>query len=303
MLRTRVVSRSLVLLLALLLAAPGVGGLGTAHAQEPESEKPIHGSVLLRLGIEAGVAGFATFGLNPRTQDVPPGGLDPSTIKLKWDRDSIHIPNTSAYTASNVLVLSSLAYPAGMSLLAPTGPGAGDARTRGLLMETESVLLALGATALLKVAFSRPRPYTYLSEDELPPDNVKYDPTQHRAFASMPSGHASNAFAAATSGVAFLALERPDLGWKTQAANGMVAGGLATATGILRVESTQHFPTDVLVGSLVGVAAGTAAALLDGESTGTAEETRSALFAGAGGVGLGIVLALLFTPPTSPWVN
>jgi membrane-associated phospholipid phosphatase len=295
--------RLLALLLASLLAAPGLGGIGSARAQEPETEKPLNGSVLLRLGIETAVVGFASFGLHPRTQDVPPSGLDPATIKLTWDRDAVQIPNLSSYTASDVFVWGSMLYPAAISLLAPGGEGAGSARERGLVMETESLLLAMGTTAILKVAVSRPRPYTYLPEDERPPDNVKYDVTQDRAFASFPSGHTSNAFAAATSGVAFLALERPDLGWGTQMANGAVAGGMAMATGLLRVDAVQHFPTDVLVGSLIGVAAGTAAAFLDGQAVGNSDDTRNALLAGVAGFGVGIGLAFLFSPPTSPWVN
>jgi len=301
--RSTMARRWLVSLLVLLLAVPAGGEVQGASAPEPDSEKPLDGSVLLRLGIETAVLGFASFGLQPRTRDVPSSGLDPADIKLAWDRDAVQVPNLGAYTASDVFVWGSMLYPAGMSLLAPRGEDAGDARVRGLVMETESLLLAMGTTALLKVAFSRPRPYTYLPESERPPDNVKYDVTQDRAFVSFPSGHTSNAFAAATSGVAFLALERPDLGWATQMANGAVAGGMAMATGLLRVDAVQHFPTDVLVGSLIGVAAGTAAAFLDGEAVGSSEDTKNALLAGVAGVGVGIGLAFLFSPPTSPWVN
>jgi membrane-associated phospholipid phosphatase len=292
-----------VLFITSLLLMTGGGGLPAALAQDSPSSDPIDGSVLLRLGIEAAVGGFAHFGLDPRTQDVPPSGLDPSTIKLAWDRDSIHPPDLDSYNASNITDVAAMLYPAGISLLAPTGPDAGNARVRGLLMETESLLLAFGTTTLLKVAVSRPRPYTYLDENELPPDNAKYDPSQDHAFVSFPSGHTSTAFAAATSGIAFLALERPDLSWGVQMGNGLVGGGLAMATGLLRVDSTQHFPTDVLAGSLVGIASGTAAALLDGAQAGSSEDTRNAILAGAAGAGLGIVIAFLFTPPTSPWIG
>jgi len=68
--------------------------------------------------------------------------------------------------------------------------------------------------------------------------------------ASFPSGHAASSFAAATALAAFYPKASP------------LVFGLATGVGLSRVHLGHHFPSDVAVGSLIGIATGTLMAWL-----------------------------------------
>jgi len=63
--------------------------------------------------------------------------------------------------------------------------------------------------------------------------------------ASFPSGHAASSFAGATALAAFYPKASP------------LVFGLATGVGISRVHLGHHFPSDVAVGGLIGIASGT----------------------------------------------
>lgn len=68
--------------------------------------------------------------------------------------------------------------------------------------------------------------------------------------ASFPSGHTASSFAAATALTTFYPKAAP------------LVFGLAAAVGISRVHLGHHFPSDVAVGSLIGIATGTLVAWL-----------------------------------------
>ena len=68
--------------------------------------------------------------------------------------------------------------------------------------------------------------------------------------ASFPSGHTAASFAAATAIAAFYPKASP------------IVFGLAVGVGASRIHLGHHFPSDVAVGSLIGVATGTAIAWL-----------------------------------------
>jgi undecaprenyl-diphosphatase len=63
--------------------------------------------------------------------------------------------------------------------------------------------------------------------------------------ASFPSGHTASSFAAATALSAFYPKASP------------LVFGLAAGVGVSRVHLGHHFPSDVAVGSLIGIASGT----------------------------------------------
>lgn len=63
--------------------------------------------------------------------------------------------------------------------------------------------------------------------------------------ASFPSGHTASSFAAATALSTFYPRAAP------------LAFGLAAGVGVSRVHLGHHFPSDVAVGSLIGIATGT----------------------------------------------
>ncbi|MCL2293560.1 MAG: phosphatase PAP2 family protein [Spirochaetes bacterium] len=111
------------------------------------------------------------------------------------------------------------------------------------VMYAEAFLLTMATKDLFKVIASRHRPYTYFSET-IPSGK------ENNFFHSFPSGHTSYAFL----GAAFLATtfsrEHPDSRWKIPLIVGSYS--LATAVGVSRIASGNHFVTDVLAGALIG---------------------------------------------------
>jgi membrane-associated phospholipid phosphatase len=125
----------------------------------------------------------------------------------------------------------------------------------------ESVFLAQAVTQLVKHSADRPRPFTYLPASERPTSSA-YNVKANDAFLSMPSGHAATGFAAASYAATDNLLTRPNAGWEEHVAVASIGGLLAGATGNLRIKADQHFPTDVLVGGLIGTASGITVPLL-----------------------------------------
>ena len=118
-------------------------------------------------------------------------------------------------------------------------------RDGALLLESYALTAAL--TQATKKIARRPRPYT-LRQD--PPPGARLDTEE--ASVSFFSGHTSSAFcmAVATGTIAFARNEK-NAGW-------VLGSGLAlaTTTGYLRIGADRHYFTDVLVGAVVGSAAG-----------------------------------------------
>jgi membrane-associated phospholipid phosphatase len=211
----------------------------------------------------AGLAGNAVgLTLTPDRQTVPPEGLDPSGINWGIDRDVIGNPSSSAETASDVAVAITLAGPPVLALLTQPGVhGFGNVIRRPFVLYGESLLLAQGITQLLKPAVSRPRPFTYLPAAERPSGKA-YDVTTDHAFLSMPSGHAATSFAAGSYAATDNLLSHPDAGSGEHVAVAAIGGLMAGFTAHLRIEADQHFPTDALVGGLIGTASGVTIPLL-----------------------------------------
>jgi len=264
------------------------------------ADEPFHltsKDAALLLGGAAAV-GVGRFLLDSRVQNVPPEGLNPDDIALQWDRNAINIPHPSAQDASDVFLLA-----AGASPTAVFATAGGDGRTwsaagRLWTVQVEAALVSTGVSFLLKRAASRPRPYTYLPAAGRPSG---YDVTDEDAFASFPSNHATVSWAAGMSGAAYLAWSRPDLSGSVHFVSGALAGGFATAAGISRVQAGMHFPTDVVAGSVLGLATGIGIAALNRPDAVGNEGAalRNCLL----GAAAGTVIAILFTPPASPWVD
>jgi membrane-associated phospholipid phosphatase len=122
------------------------------------------------------------------------------------------------------------------------------------VMYGEVVLLSAGLTGISKSLTKRIRPYLY---------NTSFTPEERFAMqgaeapiasTSFFSGHTSTAFA----GAVFLSKTFTDIYGKTTWSKVIWVGSLslATATAIARVEAGVHFPTDVLMGAVVGSAIG-----------------------------------------------
>lgn len=115
-------------------------------------------------------------------------------------------------------------------------------------MYAEVIGLTFGITELTKNLTHRIRPYMYnteLSIDERYEMNDSGD--SEKSFYSM---HTAFAFSSAT----FLSKVYTDCYGKSTQSKWIWAGSLtfATAIGVSRIYSGQHFPTDVIMGALVG---------------------------------------------------
>jgi hypothetical protein len=286
-----------ILTLALGAACPGL----SAEAAGPADASPAVRPGAADTWIVAAGGGANILGrwiLKPRTRDVPPEGLDPADISIGWDRRALSIPNDDASAVSNLFLAGAVFSPY-LGTLAGGDPHAWNTRFHLGMLQAESALVGMGATHLLKVAFSRPRPYAYGPASELP-DTPSYDSDTRRTFQSFPSGHAALAWSSTMAGITFMARSRPDLPSWVHFVGGMAAGGMAAATSLLRVDATQHFPTDVAGGCLIGGAVGTGLVVLRVPAR---EGTSHAFVTGLAGVAVGTVLAFLLTPPTSPWIE
>jgi len=111
-----------------------------------------------------------------------------------------------------------------------------DIGLRGLLAQ----LGITAATQLLKHLIGRPRPRFAHS------DEFSLGPSLATGFDSFPSGHAANAFGAATVLAWFFPAVRVPL---------YLVAGLVAVSRVLR---GSHFPTDVLAGAVLGVVIGSA---------------------------------------------
>src|SRR5216683_678385 len=112
--------------------------------------------------------------------------------------------------------------------------------SKGRRAGVAAVVASLGTTYLvqrvLKPVFKRNRPF--VGRDVLVVGIRTTD-------ASFPSGHAASSFAAATALAAFYPRATP------------LVFGVAAGVGLSRVHLGHHFPSDVAIGGLIGIASGT----------------------------------------------
>lgn len=120
-----------------------------------------------------------------------------------------------------------------------------DQRWTYALMYIETGILTYSITAITKSIVGRIRPYAYNPKVPLH-DKIMSSDTRKSFF----SGHTSLSFASIVFLARTYAALHPDSRWKSV----VWVTGLSTATmvGVLRILSGKHFPTDVLVGALVG---------------------------------------------------
>jgi membrane-associated phospholipid phosphatase len=248
----------------LLVGVALLASAESAVAQEPRAPVPLPELHWRSDGIlgAASLAGIV-IGLElPVTRrDVPAQGLDPSTIDWKIDRDIVGHPSTSADNASDVFLLATVLAPPVLAWATQPGVHGLDRFRRPVVLYGQSLLLAEACVQLLKPAADRARPFTYLPTSERPAEG-SYDVTTRDAFVSMPSGHSALAFAAASFAATDNLLVRPSAGTAEHVAVASLSAMLAGFTGNLRVRADQHFPTDALVGSLIGTASGVSVPML-----------------------------------------
>ncbi len=112
----------------------------------------------------------------------------------------------------------------------------------------EAVLWSGAAQDIVRRAVRRPRPYMYT-----PGLNASKRESAEASF-SFFSGHTSNTFAMVTAAAYTFSLRHPHSKWQWLVWSLAMAG--ATTEPILRVLAGDHFPTDCIVGAVVGSASG-----------------------------------------------
>ncbi len=220
-------------------------------------------------------------------------GLDlPATPRWNPRADAISdaFSHPGAWYGANLPVLGAL----GVGVyggLREQSLGAGAAWS---LVAVESVSVDLFITEILKVAISRPRPYTAPAFQQTWPEAYASETLQHDlseaghydAYKSFPSGHTSSAGAISFSVATLLWQDLRARGAAPWVA-GLAYGGataLTASAGTLRVAAGYHHPTDVIAGGLLGAGVGIGTARLH---TLGQDEAPLAVSVGLGAVGRG----------------
>jgi len=197
----------------------------------------------------ASVLTAGVLGEIPKVAGLPNGPppcapCDPGSLS-GFDRIALDNFSGSAATASTVALIGVMAF-SGFSSVHGTTP----AQARGNVAVLSNALIwTYAATYWVKVLAHRSRPVLYTAAASA----AASDPDNRRSF---PSGHASVAFAAATT--YFVIAGREHLPHRTR--NALLAYGAAAAVAALRVSAGQHFPTDVIGGAVLGSGIGWLAA-------------------------------------------
>ncbi len=117
-----------------------------------------------------------------------------------------------------------------------------------------TALVTAGVTYVTKVMVGRKRPYAYNTDLSLEERHRIAEKEGADAFLSFFSGHSSAAFAAAAFTSTVFEDSNGQSGW-SRAVWGTTMS-LAAFTAVARVKAGVHYPSDVLVGALVGTAIG-----------------------------------------------
>jgi membrane-associated phospholipid phosphatase len=288
--------------LFLFVCLPLLGLPGRSRAQSNPAPPPLRPEYRWIFDVPVLTAGaallIASSTLDAKRRFVPDEGIDPDDIRWSLDRRMIGERSTKADGDSDYFCDIAAAYPMMLAMLCqPAGSRINGTFWRSLEY-AESILITGSLSWFIKESAGRPRPYAYLPGSERP-NNAAYDVTTAEAFRSMPSEHATIAFCAANFSLTDHLISRPAASWQERAAVGFIGGFLAGTTAGLRVEGGQHFPSDTIVGGLIGTVGGVAIPLFhhyigaDGQRSGwpSARAWWQALAGEIAGIGAGVLLA------------
>lgn len=225
----------------------------TLHARKNTTSFPYELSLRREIPIGAAFVGTKVSSiLTKKHQPLPSSAyilsLDPETLP-PFDHDAIYRWSPRSSDASDILYKVGSVSPLMLSL-----PLLRKKQFHELLtltvMYSEAALLIRTITGTVKYTVRRPRPYLY--NPDIPMEfKLGEGKKATRAFFS---GHTSNAFC----GALFTATVFQEL-YPDSPARIWVWGGalsVATTTGVLRYYAGKHYPSDIIVGALIGSAVG-----------------------------------------------
>lgn len=198
-------------------------------------------------GVSIGAAGG--LGVIPSIAGLPKGAppcapCDPASLS-GFDRIALHTFSGPAGTASTVALFGVIAFSGYASLHGTTS-----AQERGnVAVMSNALAWTFAVTEWVKVLAHRSRPVLYTAAAPVAVSDLD-------SRKSFPSGHASIAFAAATSYVVIAGRQ----GMPHRTRNALLAYGAALGIAVLRVSAGKHFPTDVIGGAALGSGIGWLAA-------------------------------------------
>jgi membrane-associated phospholipid phosphatase len=182
---------------------------------------------------------------------LPPAPDAPSHL-LSIDRIAVtQTPSGNASKYSNIGLAAAIAY----AVIDPLMSGVRDGRRAAAVdavMYAESIAITLVLTDATKIAVRRPRPIDYAACSGM---TTLSECSQTDVQLSFFSGHASTT-AAITATATYLAFVRS--GWRRPRPWITLAAGtaLTALVSYWRVRSGEHFPTDVIMGSIAGAGVG-----------------------------------------------
>jgi len=215
---------------------------------------PIADSAMIAVSL-----GFAgTLELVNSTGEIRPQQIDPkfNTANLiSIDRGAVtRTPDPHAKAYSTV----ALGFAAAYAVLDPIMSGVREKSVQtGLadaFMYAEAVSFTLAMTNVVKMAVRRPRPIAYIEANAHKNDDPPYSNSSTDSALSFFSGHAAltATISATATYLAFARSPHTVRPWITL----IVGAGLTTFVSIERVRAGQHFPTDVIAGSIAGTGIG-----------------------------------------------
>lgn len=211
----------------------------TAPARAPRSVYEIRpwldGPLVVTTGLAYGA--LALFGPSSVVPHCPCSASEVPRI----DQVALGKHNQAADSLSTATTLLALAAPVVVDAVDVgfTGPLAED-----MVVYAEVLTISGTATELAKYVVQRPRPYVYGSTSPSVIDSSS-------SYVSFFSGHTTTTFAALTSLSMTMSLRHGPQPWLW-----VLTALVGTSVAIERVAAGQHFPTDVMAGTVVGVGVG-----------------------------------------------
>lgn len=180
--------------------------------------------------------------------DVPSEGdyIEPSQL-LPWDRSVVGRYSANADKVSDWFAILGTVPVAMVGYSWLGGDAAGSDAAAYALMFAQALALQNGLNLLARSSQLWPRPYVYATDGD---GAEAAKDARGEAYGSFFSGHSSAAFTVAVFTAEWFSEIYPNSPYR-----GIVwAGSLSAAgmVGALRIAAGKHYPTDVIVGALVG---------------------------------------------------